>query len=200
MDAVVVGLVGVFAICLHLSNGDSYIDGSKGLQRHSEHGLAYANFVLHKFRYLNITPLISASVKDIQQCGRFCVAHFSCFSINFAAFFTEEGRILCEVLPSDKYKNSDNFLNSEAFHHLSIKVSKNKWQNIEWLRKSKQLFSLRVLPFRPAKNQFRNREMLRDLPVRTRLRAVRPFVVKELLVDLKMKKFTPFRFIIASAL
>ena len=72
----------------------------------------------------HITPLVSASVKDTRECGKLCVDHSSCFSANYAAFFHEEGKILCELLPSDKYNNSNKFLNSTVFHHLSIKVSK----------------------------------------------------------------------------
>ena len=104
-----------------------YVDGTNGLKRPpSGHGLAYANFAAHKFRYLNITPLVSASVKDTRECGKLCVDHSSCFSANFAAFFHEEGRILCELLPSDKYNNSKKFLDSAVFHHLSIKVSRDR--------------------------------------------------------------------------
>jgi len=51
------------------------------------------------------------------------VDHSSCFSANFAAFFNE-GKIFCELLPSDKYNNSDKFLDNAVFHHLSIKVGK----------------------------------------------------------------------------
>ena len=102
---------------------EEYPDGTKSLKRHSGNGLAFANFAVHKFRHLNITPLVSASMKNVKDCGRLCVDHSSCFSVNFAAFFHEEGLILCELLPSDKYNNSDKFLDSVVFHHLSIKVS-----------------------------------------------------------------------------
>ncbi|CAH3141052.1 unnamed protein product [Porites evermanni] len=101
---------------------EEYLDGTKSLKRHSGNGLAFANFAVHKFRHLNITPLVTASVKNIKDCGRLCVDHSSCFSVNFAAFFHEEGLLLCELLPSDKYNNSDKFLDSVVFHHLSIKT------------------------------------------------------------------------------
>ena len=114
---------------IHQTVSEAHVDGTKGLRRPpSGHGLAYANFAAHKFRHLNITPLVSASVKEIRECGKLCVDHSSCFSANFAAFFHEEGKIFCELLPSDKYNNSNKFLDSAVFHHLSIKVSKNVTQ------------------------------------------------------------------------
>ena len=116
--------IGIFANAVCQAKTEVFVDGTKGLKRHSRHGLAYANFATHRFRYLNITPLVSASVKEIQECGKLCVDHSSCFSTNFAAFFNEEGKIFCELLPSDKYNNSDKFLDNAVFHHLSVKVGK----------------------------------------------------------------------------
>lgn len=120
--------LGFFAIFFHQATSDVYVDGTKGLKRpKSGNGVAYANFATHKFRHLNITPLVSASVKNIRECGKLCVDHPSCFSANFAEFFHEEGKIFCELLPSDKYNNSEEFLDSQVFHHLSIKVSLNNF-------------------------------------------------------------------------
>ena len=120
--------LGFFTSFFHQATSDVYVDGSKGLERpKSGNGVAYANFATHKFRHLNITPLVSASVKNIRECGKLCVDHPSCFSANFAAFFHEEGKIFCELLPSDKYNNSEKFLNNKVFHHLSIKVSLNNF-------------------------------------------------------------------------
>ena len=116
--------IGIFANAVYQVKTEVFVDGAKGLKRRSGHGLAYANFAVHKFRYLNITPLVSASGKDIRDCGKLCVDHSSCFSVNFAAFFNEDGRIFCELLPSDIYNNSNEFVDSVVFHHLSIKVSK----------------------------------------------------------------------------
>ena len=116
--------IGIFANAVYQVKTEVFVDGTKGLKRHSEHGLACANFAAHIFRYLNITPLVSASMKDIRDCGKLCVDHSSCFSVNFAAFFNQDGRIFCELLPSDIYNNSNEFVDSAVFHHLSIKVSK----------------------------------------------------------------------------
>jgi len=72
-----------------------YVDGTKSLQRDFRNGVFYANFAVHKFRYLNITVSWSASVKGLRECGKLCVDHSSCFSINVAAFRDGNGWILC---------------------------------------------------------------------------------------------------------
>ena len=113
-------LLCIVANFLHQTKCEVYnVDGSKGLKRNAGHGLAYANFVTQKFYHLNITPLISHSAKVLAECGKMCVVHPSCFSANFAEYFHG---IVCELLPSDKYNNSNKFLESAVFHHLSIKV------------------------------------------------------------------------------
>ena len=100
-----------------------HVDGTRSLKRAAGDGLAYANFAVQKFRYLNLTILMSASVKELGECGRLCVDQSSCFSTNLAAFSDQDGRILCELLPSDRYNNSDKFLENAEFHHMSIKAS-----------------------------------------------------------------------------
>ena len=100
------------------------IDGSKALKRHAGEDVSYANFALHKFRYLNLAPLVSTLVKEPRDCGKLCVDHSSCFSTNLAAFRDQNGKMACELLPSDKYNSSNKFIDDATFHHLSIKVRK----------------------------------------------------------------------------
>ena len=58
-------------------NSEIYtFDGSKNLMRNAEHGLAYANFEIHKSHKLNITPLLSVAAKDFSQCGN-CLLYTS---------------------------------------------------------------------------------------------------------------------------
>ena len=115
----------VLGFTAHLVNqaaSEVYIDGSKALKRDAGEGVAYANFALHKFRYLNVTPLVSASVKELRECGKLCVDHSSCFSTNLAAFRDQNGKMICELLPSDKFNNSNEYIANATFHHFSIKV------------------------------------------------------------------------------
>ena len=115
----------VLGFTAHLVNqaaSEVYIDGSKALKRDAGEGVAYANFALHKFRYLNVTPLVSASVKELRECGKLCVDHSLCFSTNLAAFRDQNGKMICELLPSDKFNNSNEYIENATFHHFSIKV------------------------------------------------------------------------------
>ena len=97
----------------------------QGVSRDQQRGIAFANFKAHKFSYLNITSLTTGYVLNGRECGLACVNISSCFSFNLAAFYDITEKILCELLPSDKYNNSDTFVTSELFHHFSIRVSIN---------------------------------------------------------------------------
>ena len=44
-------------------------------------------------------------------------------SLNLAAFHDINGKVLCELLPSDLYNNSDKLVPSQSHHHYSIAVS-----------------------------------------------------------------------------
>ena len=94
---------------------EDFIDGSKALKRHTGEGVSFANFALHKFRYLNLAPLASSSVKEPRECGKLCVDHSSCFSTNLAAYRDQNGKMLCELLPSDKYNSSTSSWTTQRF-------------------------------------------------------------------------------------
>ena len=86
--------------------------------------MAYAKFEAHKFSFLNITNIGSDYVLKGSECGLACVNIPSCFSFNLAAFSDiRNGKILCELLPSDIYNNSKRFVPSQFHHHYSIAVS-----------------------------------------------------------------------------
>ena len=59
------------------------------------------------------------------ECGFACLGITSCFSYNLAAFSDLRGKLLCELLPSGKFNNSDKFTDSSLYHHFSIEVSTN---------------------------------------------------------------------------
>ena len=92
----------------------------KGISREVHNGVAYANFKGHKFSYLNITPLGTDLVRKSSECGTVCVNIPPCFSFNLAAFPDINGKLSCELLPSDKYNNK--FVASQFYHHFSIQV------------------------------------------------------------------------------
>ena len=103
-----------------INTGKPDVIAGRGVQN----GIAFANFKAHKFSYLNITSLGSDYVRNGKECGLACVNIPSCFSFNLAAIHDINGRILCELLPSDKYNNSDKFASSQLFHHFSTGVSR----------------------------------------------------------------------------
>jgi len=95
----------------------------KNISQEVHHNIAFANFKAHKFSYLNITSLSTDYVVNEDECSFAYVDIPSCFSYNLATFPDISGRILCELLPSDKYNNSDKFIVSQLFNHFSIWVS-----------------------------------------------------------------------------
>ena len=97
----------------------------KGLSRNSSKGVSFISFKAEEFSYLNITSLGLEHVQNDTECGFACLGTTSCFSYNLAAFPDINGKLLCELLPSDKFNNSDKFTSSPLYHHFSIPVSTN---------------------------------------------------------------------------
>ena len=102
----------------------SVIEANKAIRRGSSTlGVGYAKFKKNTFSYLNITSLGSDLVQSESQCGLACLETSSCFSYNMAAFPDVNGKLFCEILPSDKYNNTKKLIPSEGHHHFSIAVS-----------------------------------------------------------------------------
>ncbi|CAH3188757.1 unnamed protein product, partial [Porites lobata] len=74
----------------------------------------YVNFMISEFSYLNISSIGRNLIKDENDCGYACLEIPSCFSYNVAAFPDVNGKLLCELLPSDKFNAS------KEFHHFYI--------------------------------------------------------------------------------
>ena len=90
-------------------------------------GVSFVNFKEDKFSYLNITILGYSHVDWMHQCSFTCLETPTCFSYNLAAYPDINGKLLCELLPSDKYNNSDKFVSRKSFHHFSITVCRVYW-------------------------------------------------------------------------
>ena len=108
-----------------INTGSPNVINARGqsISRGVHNGFAFANFKSHEFSYLNITSLGTDYVLDGKECGFACAVTPSCYSYNLAAFYDISGTMLCELLPSDKYNNSDKFVSSQSFHHFSVVVS-----------------------------------------------------------------------------
>ena len=96
-----------------------------GLSGRSPDGISFINFKPDEYSYLNITSIGSNLVDDGSECGFACLEIPSCFSYNLAAVPDINKKKLCELLPSDKYNNTDKFMASQVFHHFSIPVGVN---------------------------------------------------------------------------
>ena len=83
--------------------------------------------MISEFSYLNITSIGRNLIQDENDCGYACLEIPSCFSYNVAAFPDVNGKLLCELLPSDKFNNSDKFNASKEFHHIYIAVSQTSY-------------------------------------------------------------------------
>ena len=86
--------------------------------RHS--GFQSAYFIKEEFSHLNITALAKRVVEDSLSCAFSCLNNQACFSFNFADSPDKAGKFTCEILSTDKYYNSENFLPSKTFHHFSV--------------------------------------------------------------------------------
>ena len=96
--------------------------GNHGLKRScSQHGLSYANVVVHKFQHLQ-GPLLESSceVAQYKECGFACVCNPPCVSFNVALFPNENGKFRCELLSEDKFRSPDKLTDSQQFHHYSL--------------------------------------------------------------------------------
>ncbi len=92
-------------------------------KRNASTGLYYAGFVDHYFHTLDVAKIVVAYMENPRYCLLSCIKDHKCFSANIAARTESDGRVLCELLSTDKYNSSTNFLRSQWFHHYSILVS-----------------------------------------------------------------------------
>ncbi|XP_068720078.1 uncharacterized protein [Montipora capricornis] len=98
-----------------------YGANATSLMRNEGQSFAFANFAMNSFHYLNITPLMQVMVDAFEECGLSCLQHNYCFSFNVAAFSDiKKQNTLCELVASDKFKESHNFVASQQHHHFSI--------------------------------------------------------------------------------
>ena len=79
-------------------------------------------FVKHEFHYLHVSRVGTFTVYDIFDCTFECLSNPSCLSVNMAAYKGANGELWCELLSSDKYRNSTEYEENKSSHHFSIKV------------------------------------------------------------------------------
>jgi len=94
----------------------------KSLMRDQVNKIGYANFVKHENSSLNVSVALNGFVRLVGECAYVCINSSNGFSFNFAANADIHGRHICEILSTDKYNDSANFISKTGFRHYSIFV------------------------------------------------------------------------------
>lgn len=79
-------------------------------------------FMKNELHYLNVLRVGTVAVNDVFDCTFECLSNPLCFSVNLAASKGENGKLWCELLSTDKYKNSTEYKVNSTSHHHYIKV------------------------------------------------------------------------------
>ena len=100
-----------------------------GVQRDPYKDLSYANFIEHFNHTLDVSKIEGVPVQTGSECLLRCVNNDRCYSTNVEAFHPDlpNGKIWCDLLPTDKYNTSEKFKTNHTFHHYSIWVSITYW-------------------------------------------------------------------------
>ena len=88
----------------------------------SEKTLKQRLFSKDELHHLNVTQVGKLTVSDLLDCIVECLKNALCLSINMAAFKGAEGKLWCELLSSDKYRDIKNYKENMSSHHFSILV------------------------------------------------------------------------------
>ncbi|XP_078345332.1 von Willebrand factor A domain-containing protein 2-like [Oculina patagonica] len=77
-------------------------------------------FSVDELHYLNVTRVGTFTAFDDFDCTFKCLHNPFCFSVNLAASKGDDGKLWCELLSTDKYRNAKDFKANKRSHHLSI--------------------------------------------------------------------------------
>ena len=105
-----------------------------GVQRDPYKELSYANFIEHFNHTLDVSKIEGVPVQTGSECLLRCVNNDRCYSTNVEAFHPDlpNGKIWCDLLPTDKYNASEKFKTNHTFHHYSIWVSITSTFDLNW--------------------------------------------------------------------
>lgn len=79
-------------------------------------------FIKDEFRYLDVPRVGALRFHDVFDCTFECLSNPWCFSVNLAASKGADGKLWCELLSSDKYRNSAEYNSNKSSHHFFVKV------------------------------------------------------------------------------
>ena len=90
---------------------------NSALYRNPAGDFSVGDFKRNSFHYLWAEKITSSMVEDQLDCTFLCVAEPKCYSFNMAAYPDSKGLYLCELLASDKYRETKAFHSNATFHH-----------------------------------------------------------------------------------
>jgi len=93
---------------------------SSALYRNPTGDFSVADFKPNPFHYLWVKKVTSSMVEDQFDCTFLCAAEPKCYSFNMAAHPDSKGLYLCELLATDKYRETKKFHANATFHHYSL--------------------------------------------------------------------------------
>lgn len=79
-------------------------------------------FSADEFHYLNAARLASTTAYSDFDCTFKCLRNPFCQSINLASSKDTNGKLWCELLSSDRYRNSLDYKDNKISHHLFLLV------------------------------------------------------------------------------
>ena len=89
---------------------------------------------MDEFHYLNAARVGLSTAYDDFDCTFKCLRNPFCLSINLAASKDANGKLWCELLSSDRYRNSLDYRENKTSHHLFLLVGSVLWYgNLTWL-------------------------------------------------------------------
>ena len=100
---------------------------NSALFRNPTGDFSVGDFKRNPFHYLWVKKITSSMVEDQFDCTFLCVTEPKCYSFNMAAYPDSKGLYLCELLATDKYRETKSFMPMLPFIILQ---SMGKWNII----------------------------------------------------------------------
>ena len=94
--------------------------GAQNFKREDK-GVSFAKFVKASSVKLDVIKLASQKVSKLGECTFECINNKECYSVNFGGIL--DGKYSCELLGTDRFRESSQLVASEEFDHYYIKVN-----------------------------------------------------------------------------
>ena len=95
--------------------------GAQNFKREDQ-GVSFAKFVKASSVKLDVIKLASQKVSKLGECTFECSNNKDCYSVNFGGILGR--KYSCELLGTDRFRESSKLVANEDFDHYFIKVNK----------------------------------------------------------------------------